>query len=57
MIKISDLPKGMIIWKNETILGITGATLPEKYYGCYCKKIIGNDLDFELENTERHKEK
>ena len=48
MIKISDLPTGMIIWKGKNILGITGATLPEKYYDCYCENIIGNYLDFEL---------
>ena len=46
--KIKDLPVGMIIWKKSTILGITKATLPEKYYDYYCTKIIGNDLDFEL---------
>lgn len=47
-IKISELPIGMIIWKKSTILGITKATLPEKYYECYCTKILGNDLDYEL---------
>lgn len=48
MLKISELPAGMIIWKKSTILGITGATLPQQYYDYYCTKIIGNDLDFEL---------
>lgn len=47
-IKISELPHGMIIWKKGFILGITGATLPQKYYACYCTKIIGNDFDWEL---------
>lgn len=47
-IKISELPEGMIIWKNGNILGITKATLPEQYYDCYCIKIFGNDFDYEL---------
>lgn len=47
--KISDLPEGMIIWKKSNILGITKATLPEKYYGYYCYKVIGNnELDYEI---------
>ena len=48
MIKISELPEGMIIWRNGIILGITKLTLPLKYYDCYCTKIIGNYLDFEI---------
>ena len=47
-IKISELPVGMIIWYRYGILGITGATLPEKYYESYCIKIAGNDLDYQL---------
>ena len=47
-IKISELPEGMIIWKKSTILGITKATLPPKYYDYYCTKIIGNYLDYEI---------
>ena len=46
MIKISDLPAGMIVWKGYQILGITKATLPEKYYDNYCTKVPGNDLDY-----------
>ena len=48
MIKIKDLPLGCIIWFHNNILGITGATLPEKYYDMNCRKINGNDLDYEL---------
>ena len=47
-IKISDLPVGCIIWNGFNILGITKSTLPEKYYDKYCKKIAGNDFDYEL---------
>ena len=47
-IKISELPAGMIIWRKSTILGITKATLPLKYYDCYCTKIISNYLDYEI---------
>ena len=47
-IKISELPEGCIIWNGYNILGITKATLPAKYYDCYCTKIRGNDLDYNL---------
>jgi len=46
--KINELPAGMIIWENGNILGITGATLAEEYYKYYCKKIPGNEFDYEL---------
>ena len=47
-IKISDLPEGMVIWYKNSILGITKATLPQKYYDDYCYKVYGNDVDYEL---------
>lgn len=47
-IKISELPEGCIIWNDYNILGITKATLPEKYYDCYCTKTIGNEFDYNL---------
>lgn len=40
LIKISDLPKGMIIWKGNGVLGITGTTFPKKYYNYYCSPMI-----------------
>lgn len=46
--KISELPKGMIIWYKGSILGITGATLSEKYYEYYAIKVKGNKFDYEL---------
>lgn len=52
MIKISELPAGCIIWRKKTILGITKATLPEKYYEYYCERIIGNDFDYELKENK-----
>ena len=56
-IKIRNLENGKIIWKykpNEEneILGITGATLEEKYYEKYCKKIVGNDFDYLIMEDE-----
>lgn len=45
-LKINQLPKGCIIWYKNSILGITGATLPEKYYERECTKTIGNELDY-----------
>lgn len=47
-IKISELPEGCIIWNGYNILGITKATLPEKYYDCYCTKTVGNEFNFNL---------
>lgn len=47
--KIKDLPTGKIIWNIKSdILGITGATLPQKYYEYYCIKLDGNDFDYLL---------
>lgn len=57
MIKIRDLPGGMIIWKGFNILGITKSTLPEKYYDNYCTKVPGNDLDYELIKENKNYEK
>lgn len=54
IIKISELPKGMIIWNRSNILGITGATLPKKYYENYCVKIRGNILDFDLIEEQKN---
>ena len=48
MIKIKDLPLGCIIWYSGEIIGITGCTLPGKYYDLNCKKIPGNSFDYEL---------
>lgn len=46
---VLELQEGMIIWtKKRTILGITKATLPLKYYDYYCTKIIGNYFDYEI---------
>lgn len=44
--KINQLPNGCIIWYKNSILGITGATLPEKYYERECIKTTGNELDY-----------
>lgn len=48
MIKIKELPLGCIIWFHDDILGVTGVTLPGKYYDMNCKPISGNDSDYEL---------
>ena len=49
MLKIKDLPTGAIIWKKKNILGIVGATLPQKYYDYFCYKVPGNnEFDYEL---------
>lgn len=45
-LKINELPKGCIIWYKNSILGITGVTLPEKYYERECIKTLGNELDY-----------
>ena len=45
-LKIKDLPKGRIIWYKNSILGITGVTLPDEYYERECDKTNGNELDY-----------
>lgn len=47
-IKVSDLPAGRVVWKGNDILGVTNATLPEKYNDNYCIKLLGNGFDYEL---------
>ncbi len=47
-LKIKELPKGCIIWYKNSILGITGVTLAEKYYERECIKNLGNELDYSL---------
>lgn len=47
-IKIKELPNGRVIWYKNSILGVTGATLPDKYYERECKKELGNELDYSL---------
>jgi hypothetical protein len=55
--RISELPEGMIIWKNGNILGITKATLPDEYYDYYCIKTPGNDFDYEIKDKNKYKTK
>lgn len=46
--KVKDIPNGSILWKGQSILGIKGANLPNKYdeYGCYQEQ--GNLLDYTI---------
>lgn len=46
--KIKDLDAGMIIWQEEEVLGITGATLPQEYYEYDCTPVPGNSFDWEI---------
>ena len=48
LVKIADLPAGIVIWREGDILGITKATLPQKYYDNYCVDIEGKELDYEI---------
>lgn len=57
LIKISDLPNGMIIWKGFRVVGITGYTLDKKYNDLYCTKIPGNPYDYELYAEKRRIQK
>ena len=47
IIKIKDLPNGVIVWRRGAILGIKGATLDNKYYDNFCYKVQGNEFDYE----------
>ncbi len=50
LLKVKDLPTGAIILKGKMILGITKATLPQKYYDYYCTKVSeDNEFDYELD--------
>ena len=44
---VKNIPQGSILWKDEMILGVVGSTLPTKYEEAYCRKLEGNDLDYE----------
>lgn len=47
--KVKDLSKGIIVWyKNSTILGIVGVTLPKKFDDFEVEKIEGNPLDYQI---------
>lgn len=45
---VKDLGLGRIIWFGSLIVGITGATLDEKYNECEVYRLGGNPLDWEL---------
>lgn len=52
---VKELDRGMIVWKGNTVLGITGATLPEKYNSYEVEKIPGNFFDWELKPKKAQK--
>lgn len=45
---IFELPKGLIIWCGDVIVGITGVTLPEELIGAQATPVGGHGLDWEL---------
>lgn len=45
---VKDLGLGRIIWFGSLIVGITGATLDDKYNECEVFHVGGNALDWEL---------
>lgn len=46
--KIKNLEPGCIIWYKNSVLGITGLTLPQEFYDFDCEKITGNPVDYEI---------
>ena len=56
--KIKDLTVGMIVWHNNDILGITGATLPKEFDDFEVAKVIGNYFDYIIvfKNKEERKQ-
>lgn len=48
--KISDLPQGVIIWKGDELLGVTGHGMESlnDYLECSARPINGNSNDYEL---------
>ena len=48
LIKVKDLPNGVIVWYKNTILGIKGSTLSNEFDEFYVEKCVGNVFDYEL---------
>lgn len=46
--KIKDLEVGMIVWKNNDILGITGISIPKEFDDFEVAKVNGNYFDYEI---------
>lgn len=55
-IKVRDIPNGSILWKGNTVLGIKGANLNEKYYNYECYQEQGNPLDYTIITKEKLRE-
>ena len=45
---ISELPRGVIVWKGKTVLGIKGATLAPRFESYECEDLPDNDYDYEI---------
>jgi len=55
-IKVKDIPNGSILWKGNTILGVKGANLDEKYYDYECYQEQGNPLDYTIITNKKLRE-
>lgn len=56
MDKVRDIADGMIVWKDNTVIGVKGMTLPEMFYDCDCIKLPGNPFDYCLAMTNEYTE-
>lgn len=56
--KIKDLEVGMVVWKNNDILGITGISIPKELDDFEVAKVSGNYFDYEIvfRNKEERKQ-
>ena len=54
MYQVANIADGMIIWKNNTIIGIKGITLPKIFDDCECYKLPGNAFDYALSPNNKY---
>lgn len=53
MYKVKYIANGMIIWKDNVVIGIKGLTLPEIFNDCDCYKLQGNAFDYALAPNQK----
>lgn len=54
MYKVKQIADGMIIWKDNAVIGIKGFTLPEMFLDCDCYKLPGNAFDYALSPNNKY---
>lgn len=52
--KVKDIVDGMVVWKGDTVIGVTGWSLPKIFDDCDCIKNPGNSFDYSLAPTNKY---